>query len=41
MDDLVLSQDNFIIYLDKFYYDFGKVNVNLLPFLKCFYLNVF
>ena len=32
MDNLILSQDNFIIYLDKFYYDVRKVNVILLPF---------
>ena len=33
MDDLVLSRNDFIIYLGKFYYDVRKVNVNLLSFL--------
>ena len=41
LDDLVLSQDDFIIYLDKFYYDVRDANENLLSFLKCFYLYVF
>ena len=39
MDVLVLSREYFIIYLEKFYYNVRKMNVNILPFLKCFYLN--
>ena len=32
LDGLVLNRDDFIIYLNKFYYDVRKVNASLLPF---------